>query len=340
MDKAPTGFGYIIEGARIDSNGFKDLDTGQETGFQKDDWMLKGHVQSQTDGGVFHRLELKLGFAQERSSETYLGLTDEDFNATPYRRYAASQLGNMEWARTQAKLHYTGLIGEDIEWNVTAYRHDFTRAWKKLNGLSGRSGVDLYEALLDPNNVRHRPFIEILKGTSEWTQDPAERLVIGTNDRDYISQGIQSKFELTHRMDTFRHTAEIGLRAHYDEIRRNHTEADYDMIESTTVQATPEDLVRQNTGKALAFSGYLFNELSWNERFIITPGVRLESYAMSLEDRKDGGTKTNEETVWLPGVGIWGGLSDTVGVLAGVHRGFSPVALLARRHPVRDELKL
>ena len=90
------GFGYIIEGARIDSNGFKDLDTGQETGFQKDDWMLKGHVQSQTDGGVFHRLELKLGFAQERSSETYLGLTDEDFNATPYRRYAASQLGNMD----------------------------------------------------------------------------------------------------------------------------------------------------------------------------------------------------------------------------------------------------
>ena len=129
------------------ANGFKDLDTGQETGFQKDDWMFKGHVQSQTDGGVFHRLELKLGFAQERSSETYLGLTDEDFNATPYRRYAASQLGNMEWARTQAKLHYTGLIGEDIEWNVTAYRHDFTRAWKKLNGLSDRSALTCTSAL-------------------------------------------------------------------------------------------------------------------------------------------------------------------------------------------------
>ncbi|MGB0647072.1 MAG: TonB-dependent receptor family protein, partial [Bradymonadia bacterium] len=320
------GFGYIIEGARIDSNGFKDLDTGQETGFQKDDWMFKGHVQSQTDSGVFHRLELKLGFAQEQSNETYLGLTDDDFNATPYRRYAASQLGNMEWARTQAKLHYTGLIGEDIEWNITGYRHDFTRAWRKLSGLTNRSGVDLYEALLDPNNVRYQPFINILKGVSEWSQDPSERLVIGTNDRDYISQGIQSKFELTHRLDTFRHTAEIGLRAHYDEIQRNHSEAEYDMIESTTVRATDDKLVRQNTGKALAFSGYLFNEFSWNERFIITPGVRLESYSMSLEDRQNGGAKTNDETIWLPGVGIWGGLSDTVGVLAGVHRGFSPVA--------------
>lgn len=321
------GFGYVIEGARIDSNGFKDLDTGQNTGFQKDDWMIKGHVQSQTTAGVFHRLELKLGFAQEQSSETYLGLTDEDFNATPYRRYAASQLGNMEWARTQAKLHYTGLIGEDIEWNITGYRHDFTRAWRKLNALSSRSGVDLYEALLDPTNVRYRPFIEILKGTSEWSQDPSERLVIGTNDRDYISQGIQSKVEFTHRFDTFRHTAEVGLRAHYDEIQRNHSEAEYDMIESTTVRATPDDLVRQNTGKALAFSGYLFNELSWGERFILTPGIRLESYSMSLEDRQnDSPIARNDETIWLPGIGVWGGLSESVGLLAGVHRGFSPVA--------------
>jgi Fe(3+) dicitrate transport protein len=47
---------------------------------------------------------VKAGYSGEISNETYLGLTDADFRATPYRRYAASRLDRMEWNRTQIQL--------------------------------------------------------------------------------------------------------------------------------------------------------------------------------------------------------------------------------------------
>ena len=320
-------FGYVLEGARIATDGFKALDNGADTGFEKQDWMLKLRANNNVMANVYHRFELKLGLATEYSNETYLGLTDADFEATPYRRYAASQLGNMDWTRTQAKLAYTGLVGEDLEWNVIVYRHNFERAWKKLNGLSPLSGVDLMEALRDPDNPRFRPFVDVLRGASEWSGDEEERLRIGVNDRSYFSQGVQADIEWTTRSKTLRNTIEVGVRAHQDHIRREHTEAEYDLIEGVATIATQEDFTRRNTGEAVAFSAYLFDEFSWRERIILTPGVRMERYQMALTDRlAQTPSDRNEELVLLPGLGIWGQVSPNIGLLAGVHKGFSPVS--------------
>ena len=59
--------------------------------------MLKLRANNSIAAAVHHRLELKLGYSLEGSQETYLGLADTDFDSTPYRRYAASQLGDMDW---------------------------------------------------------------------------------------------------------------------------------------------------------------------------------------------------------------------------------------------------
>ena len=45
--------------------------------------MLKLHANNGVASRIFQRVELKLGYADESSNETYLGLTDEDFRATP-----------------------------------------------------------------------------------------------------------------------------------------------------------------------------------------------------------------------------------------------------------------
>ena len=84
-----------------------ELDGGGDTGFDKYEFMVKFRLNNDPDAEIHHRLDLKLGHSDERSHETYLGLTDEDFKRTPYRRYAASQMGLMEWGRYQVKLTYT-----------------------------------------------------------------------------------------------------------------------------------------------------------------------------------------------------------------------------------------
>ena len=39
-------------------------------------------------------------------------------------------------------------------------------------------------------------------------------------------------------------------------------------------------LHRRNTGEAIAFSGYIVDELSWREHIIVSPGIRIERYEM------------------------------------------------------------
>ena len=77
--------GYLIEGLRVSADGFKDLDGANNgnTGFIRNDVNLKTSWQSL--GEVSQMVILKLGYADEDSNETYLGLTRDDFDADPYR---------------------------------------------------------------------------------------------------------------------------------------------------------------------------------------------------------------------------------------------------------------
>ena len=42
------------------------------------------------------------------------------------------------------------MVAEDFELTTSLYRHDFQRAWLKLNGFAALSGVDIHDALRDP----------------------------------------------------------------------------------------------------------------------------------------------------------------------------------------------
>ena len=148
--------GVLIEGIQIGSDGFKDLDNGGSTGFEKSEYMLEVGANNSIAAAVHHRLELKLGYSLEDSQETYLGLADTD-DSTPYRRYAASQLGDMDWWRTQGKLMYNVLFGETLELRVCVYRHDFSRQWTKLNDFGALAGVSIADVLANPESLRHAP---------------------------------------------------------------------------------------------------------------------------------------------------------------------------------------
>ena len=69
---------------------------------------------------------------------------------------------------------------------------------------------------------------------------------------------------------------------------REHTEAEFDMISATPVRATEDRFERRNTGEAIALSASLMNELSWKNRLIFAPGVRVEKYRDEF-DRSSGG---------------------------------------------------
>ena len=88
--------GIMIEGFNYGSNGFKKLENNENTGFDKKDYNLKIKYKSNNTSSVYHETILAIGETKENSNETYLGLSDEDFNKNPYLRYQGSQIDNMK----------------------------------------------------------------------------------------------------------------------------------------------------------------------------------------------------------------------------------------------------
>jgi Fe(3+) dicitrate transport protein len=326
-------WGFLLEAAHLQTDGFKELDFGGSTGFDKREVMFKMRYNGGNYSSFYNRFDLKLGYADEISNETYLGLSDTDFADNPYRRYAASQKAKMDWMRTQIKLDYHAYIGNSIDLKVTAYRHDFDRNWEKLNRLNSRL-TSLPSVLRDPTNLRNSSYIDILRGESEEAiQDSNDYLLIGTNQRTYISQGVQLTGLWRHNAQRWGNVLELGLRIHQDEIIRNHSEQAHEMMEGVLLPRDDEQETIQNKGKAQSLSTYLFNEIRLGTRLRLTPGVRLESFNTTLSNLSDTANQTDpinneiqgEDWVLLPGMGVWLGLNQNWGMLAGVHRGFSPL---------------
>ena len=90
-------WGVMAEYIKLRTDGFKDLDGGGDTGFDKDDIQVTGRLMSEPTATTYHTLDLRAGYGEETSNETYTGITDEDFAAAPQRRYVATQLDQMNW---------------------------------------------------------------------------------------------------------------------------------------------------------------------------------------------------------------------------------------------------
>ena len=324
-------FGFILEGIQLQSDGFKEIDRGGDAGFLKREAMVKIRVNSNPNAEIFHQLNVKLGWSDEISNETYLGLTEVDFNADPYRRYATSRLAEMTWGRAQGKIDYTLSMGDNWEMKVTGYHHRFSRAWEKLNGFNNGQ-VTFEDVLADPTSSRNRTFYDVLTGASP-SLDASERLILGLNDRSYVSQGVQAQTQWRTSGEGWKNQLQVGTRLHSDWIRRDHTErlvavnTPQDPAGLLTIEGERQPTL-QNRGEAVALSGFIFDELRLGDRWRVTPGVRLEYYETQLT-LLDASGKVTEGTDWalLPGVGGWYTLSDHWGLLAGVHRGFAPLSL-------------
>ncbi|GMU61286.1 MAG: TonB-dependent receptor [Myxococcaceae bacterium] len=315
-------WGVLLEGVHLQSGGFKQLDGGGDTGFDKNELMLKAGWASDPKARLRNAFELKLGFSNEGSNETYLGLATDDFALTPQRRYAASADDRMEWWRTQGVITHRLSVGDWLEVSTTAYRNDFARTWHRFDHFS--SGPDVYKVLAYPtgSNAVYRA---ILAGDEDSTGED-QRLVILDNGRRFVSQGVQVNATATLTTGPLAHEVELGARFHHDEIRRDHVGNFLHMRSGALVPSgdAPEQLAA-NVAYTRSFSGFVADHLTWG-RLLVSPGLRIEVPGEHFGDELTGRSSSGTSVVPLFGLGAVYGLDFGLSVLAGVHQGFSPVA--------------
>lgn len=314
------GFGWLVETVQRDGEGFKNIDrAGEEAGFKIEDYVAKLAWESQGNGPK-QRIYLKAQYSTETSNETYLGLTDTDFNIDANRRYAMTSIDEMDNQHDGLQASYSIDLHDNLTANLLAYRNNFHRDWFKLDGGS---------ALINAANNGDATAKGVLDGTIDRTG-----LRYKHNNRYYESEGVELNFAL--RLQD--HQIQFGARSHADEVDRYQEVELFDQVNGTlqyrnTVLPGASD---NRVGSAEAFTAWFIDEWQISQRLSVTGALRYEDVDTN-EQRYNtpnrgvlGARAGNNAQEFLPGASFTYELSDQWQLLGGVHRGFSPLAAGAK----------
>lgn len=320
---------WMLETYRIRTDGFKRLDTGGSTGFDVEDYQGKIRLSTRPEASTYQELTFKVGFYDEVSHETYLGLTDGDFAHDPFRRYAGSRNDEMQARQRQLQLRHFIEISDRVDLTSTVYRNDFERNWYKLDKVDGTSIADILE---DP--AGYTQAFSYIKGEATSADDA---LSIKANNREYFSRGIESILGAEIRTGGISQQVEMGVRYHEDEEDRFQHSDGYRMEAGGAMVLTTAGVPgasgggdnRVNSAGALAV--FVQDELRTG-RWTVTPGLRFEhieteraQYPSGDPGRNvDPNLTRNTTDVLVPGVGVNLLVTPSFSAFAGVHRGFAP----------------
>ncbi|MDC3308711.1 TonB-dependent receptor [Crocinitomicaceae bacterium] len=324
-------FGYLVESFNYGSNGFKQLDNGGNTGFNKNDFITKFQFTSKADARINQSILIKLGYCQETSNETYVGLTDNDFEISPYRRYAGSQMDVMNSTQNQLSLTHKIKPRKGLNLVTTFYRNNFQRNWYKLSSVrdSLDNKVGISSILSAPDN--HQRHYDLLTGTSSVS---GESFYVKGNNRSYYAQGIQSALNMNFKTGQINHEIQVGIRYHQDEMDRFQNQDQYSMNDGVMFQTSVGELGTESNRvrSAYALASHIQYNLKYNN-LDITPGLRYEKidlkevdYGKADPERQgiDVNFKENAIQVFVPGIGINYSLNSKTSIYGGIHKGFAP----------------
>ena len=316
---------YLLEAIRQDTNGFKSLDGGGDTGYSLDDLLAKLRYTTRPSARFYQEVELKAGITDQDGDETYMGLTLDDFERDPFRRYSASQLDNIRTDHDQFELRHYIALNDRFDLTTAVYRNQFARNWYKVGSLSTAS---MSAVLRDPDAFATE------YGWLTGTTSPDDAIRLRNNNRIYDSRGIQAILGFNPSGGTrVRQNIEIGVRFHEDEEDRLQDDDAYRMDNGSLVLTTDGAIGSQSNrlSTADAMSVYVHDEIEFG-RFVVTPGVRYESIDLeqrrwALDDPGRSGDLTrlrsNKVDEVIAGVSAVYQLSDSWMVLGGVHEGFN-----------------
>ncbi len=326
--------GFLVEGIHLASDGFKTLTTvaGKEldTGFDKNEMLVKlNYAPNNSPSKQF--FQVKIGFGEETSNETYLGLTDDDFSANADMRYLASQQDKMDWEHYQFQLsHYIELAAE-FSLFTQAYHREFDRDWDRFNSFN--SNRSMQTILTSPNTGINKNFMEVLRGDRDNLSE-SEALIFTLNDRRYYSTGLESKLTWETTLALAELEVDSGLRIHQDNVTRHHTATYYDMRAGVMeLNGMPSEVITNNDDTATAIAAFT-NVNAVIDDFHLTLGLRVEHIegeaidylsnhlTNNLENTPQ--IDKNSDTVFLPGAGLFYQLNKGHGLLIGVNKGYVP----------------
>ncbi|MGM0594972.1 MAG: TonB-dependent receptor family protein [Pseudomonadota bacterium] len=314
-------WGWLLEAVERNSDGFKSIDrSNRNTGHNISDYVAK--LRWESAQGPRQSAQLKLQRYEEISNKSYLGLSDADFAADPNRRYGLSSIDQMTNDHTGIHFAYSRELSDNVEATATLYRNKFARDWYKLSGggslIADANGGDataqgILDGSIDSNGLSYKH-----------------------NNREYDSRGV----ELNVDIDMGLHRLSLGGRLHKDEMDRYQPVDVFDQVngslvyQSTTAPSGGNNRIEQ----AEATSLWLVDDWQVSEALNLNLALRYEDVQSSRVQYADAqrnsvdSKRSNQSSELLPGLSMSYDLDRSWQLLAGVHKGFSPLGGGAQAH--------
>lgn len=322
-------FGYMFEILNYNSDGFKSLNDDLNTGFDINEITSKIKFVPKTPN-VDQSFELKFHTYDEISNETYLGLTETDFQKNPYLRYPGSEKDKMSAEHKQYVLTHELFVNEKIKITSNFYENRFKRNWYKLDDVvHDNNSQKISKVISNPSQFSEH--LKILSGELDYEN----ALKVKANNREYISRGIQTKIDYHWygKNESF-NDLELGIRIHYDEEDRFQWEDIYNI--NNGFMALESYGEKGSQGNRISFANSFASYIMYKYKFkglTISPGIRYESIKLGRDDFgksnplrniENLSTRENKVSVLIPGVGFNYTFSNNLSVFGGIHKGYSP----------------
>ena len=340
------GFGFMLETHQWKSDGFQSIDrSNDDTGLNVEDYTVKlGYMSDR------HLVELKLQYAEQESNQSYLGLTDDNFSDDAFRRYGLSALDNIETEHDQQIIRYRFDITDSVSFSATAYNNEHQRNWFKTEGIDfdGSASAESFSRTswakvvktINGNSSLGGYSTEELQGILNGADTVFGSIQVRSNSREYFSRGVQLGLDWQFTRGDASHEIEVGIRHHEDEEDRLQRNSNYRQQDGRLIL---DDLgLLGNAGnrvqEAEALALHIQDTIEFGN-WVLTPGLRYEDIEQKRTrwETRDGrttdpssrtnsnirDTRSNDTQVWLPGFGALYTLSESITLVAGVHKGFT-----------------
>ncbi|MBN4053541.1 TonB-dependent receptor [Haliea sp. AH-315-K21] len=334
-----SGFGFLLETHNWTSDGFQQINRSQnDTGFKVNDYTVKlGYAPLNSKSSI----ELKLQYVEQDSNQSYLGLTDNDFQLDSYQRYGISDLDNITTEHKQIILRYNYAYSDALGFTAVAYNNEHARNWFKTEGidLDGSTDADSVSRTSWSNIIND---INTNSSRDGFSSDDLHRILSGeldtavgsidvrSNNREYFSRGIQLGFNWNGNIGQISHSLEGSIRLHKDEEDRMQYDSSYQQISGSLVLNDIGALgaAGNRVQEANATAIYIYDRIQFGN-WTFTPGIRFEDIELKRTRYRNGEARTfrdsreNDTQIWLPGAGISYQFDTGVTLLAGAHKGFT-----------------
>lgn len=254
------------------------------------------------------KLIAKIGYYDEYSNSTYVGLTQTMFDAGGQDFVQLSPDDRLYVQRILGSLQHEFTFNDKYKLTTTAFGYTTVRNWQRQDfSLSKPSG----------NFDRFWGDTTITNGALYMLNTNAHR------DRRFLVAGVENRFSMNHKIGKkMSNKLETGVRLIYEK-------ADEELLRGDNPDALSGNMQSDEIRRGYGLSVYAQDKFYINSNFHITAGVRGEFYWFERNVIRQNYIDTNFFNnnfiaQVIPGIGFSYTFKNTVNIFGGVHRGFAP----------------